>query len=308
MLPISVRWPWLLIAVLVLGGLAPPSAAQGPLRRLLFGPPRPSCVPVPPVCVEMMPAPLPKEPIAQEKEPWGTLQGRVVWKGDLPRIQNWVERFRSHPNAATILKAPKEDLVDPSWRIDPKTKGIANVCVYLKRPKDGMMPIHPADKVRKEPVVMDAPYTFFTPHMVAVYPEWFDGKDRGETGQKFMLKLTSEIAISARFVGDPRFNPGYNLAFLGRTQREVALKPQKLPVIIQSDFHPWANARVWVLDHPYFAITKADGTYTIPRVPADMEVQVMAWHEAQGWLLTKDGQTMKLTRGKNTLDIEMSAK
>ena len=72
--------------------------------------------------------------------------------------------------------------------------------------------------------------------------------------------------------------------------------------------HVWMQAYVWVFDHPYYAITKADGTFAIPRVPADTEVQVMAWHESQGWLFTKDGRTMKLTKGKNTLDFEMSAK
>jgi hypothetical protein len=43
-------------------------------------------------------------------------------------------------------------------------------------------------------------------------------------------------------------------------------------------------------------------------VPAGMEVQVMAWHESQGWLFTKEGKTITLKSGKNTLDFEMSAK
>jgi hypothetical protein len=39
-----------------------------------------------------------------------------------------------------------------------------------------------------------------------------------------------------------------------------------------------------------------------------MEVQVMAWHEGQGWLFTREGRTMKLNKGKNKLDFEMTAK
>jgi hypothetical protein len=68
------------------------------------------------------------------------------------------------------------------------------------------------------------------------------------------------------------------------------------------------SANVWCFDHPYFAITKTDGSFRIPRVPAGMEVQVMAWHESQGWLFTKEGKTMTLKKGKNVLDFEMSAK
>jgi hypothetical protein len=32
----------------------------------------------------------------------------------------------------------------------------------------------------------------------------------------------------------------------------------------------------------------------------------MAWHESQGWLFTKNGKTMTLKAGKNTLDIHIN--
>lgn len=295
-----------IVAVLILAGVSSSAAAQGPLRRLLMGPPRPVCPPAPPIGLqpEVQPAPKVQEPTPKVQEPW-VLQGRVVWKGELPKVESLVDNNRIHIDKEAILKAPKELLLDPTWRIDPKTKGVANVCVFVKRPKDRMLPILAEDKVRKDPAVMETPHTIFTPHVVALYPKWFDGKDSGPTGQTFILKNTFEKTINARL-----FSPldGYNYGLLQGSQKQFDLTPQKLPVHVLSDIHPWARAYVWVFDHPYFAITKTDGTFTIPRVPADMEVQVMAWHESQGWLLTKDGKAMKLTKGKNTLDIEMTAK
>jgi hypothetical protein len=239
---------------------------------------------------------------------WGTLEGRVVFKGELPNIESLEEKIRRHADAEHVLKAPKDHLLDPAWRIDAKTKGVANVCVYLRRPPNGVLPIHPDDKIRKDAIVLDAPFCAYVPHMVAVYPEWFDGKDRGETGQKFVVKNSSPVVQNARMTGDANHNPGYNLAILKATEHTFSLRPQKLPVLVHCDVHPWMDAFVWVFDHPYFAITKADGTFTIPRVPAGMEVQVMAWHESQGWLFTKDGKTMTLKQGKNTVDFTISAK
>jgi hypothetical protein len=241
-----------------------------------------------------------------DRLPWGTLEGRVVWKGDLPKVVSLQETIRRHADAEHILKAPQELLLDPTWRIDSKTKGVANVAVYLKRPASGVMPIHADDKIRKESVVIDAPFCVFEPHMVALYPAWYDGKDRGKTGQTFIIKNSSAVTQAPRIIGLPKYNEASQFSLPPAKEKQHDLNSQPVPVSMQG-FHAWMQAYVWVFDHPYYAITKADGTFAIPHVPADTEVKVMAWHESQGWLFTKDGRTIKLTKGKNTLDFEMSA-
>jgi len=242
-----------------------------------------------------------------ERLRWGRLEGRVVWNGDLPKVVSLQETIRRHVDAEHILKAPKDLLFDPTWRIDSKTKGVANVAVYLKRPAGGLMPIHTDDKIRKQSVVIDAPFCVFEPHTVALYPAWYDGKDHGKTGQTFIIKNSSAVTQAPRIIGLPTYNEVSQFSLPPSKEKQHDLNSQPLPVSMQG-FHVWMQAYVWVFDHPYYAITKADGTFAIPRVPADTEVQVMAWHESQGWLFTKDGRTMKLTKGKNTLDFEMSAK
>jgi hypothetical protein len=244
-----------------------------------------------------------------DRLPWGSLEGRVVWKGDLPKVESLETTIRKHPDAKLILAAPKELLLDPTWRIDPKTKGLANVVVFLKRPAGGKLPIHPDDKVRNEPVVIEAPDCIFVPHVAAVYPEWFDGDKRGATGQKLISRNSTRVLQNRHLKGDPLINAEFNAAIqplVGEQKYDV--KAQLLPLMMKSQMHFWMQAYVFAFDHPYYAISKEDGTFTIPRVPAAMEVQVMAWHEAQGWLFTRDGKTMTLKKGKNTLDFEMSAK
>jgi hypothetical protein len=241
-----------------------------------------------------------------DRAPWGTLEGRVVWDGDLPKVVSLEEKIRNHIDAKVVLKAPKEILLDPTWCIDPNTRGVANVAIFIKRPADGVLPIHPDDKIRKQSVAMDAPFCVYEPHMVALYPAWYDGKDRGKTGQTFIIKNSSTVTQAPRVIGLPKYNEVSQFSLPPSKEKQHDLNPQPLPVSMQG-FHVWMQAYAWVFDHPYFAITKTDGTFTIPRVPADMEVKVIAWHESQGWLFTKDGRTMKLTKGKNTLDFEMSA-
>ena len=47
------------------------------------------------------------------------------------------------------------------------------------------------------------------------------------------------------------------------------------------DVHPWMTGFVAVTDHPFFAVTGDDGSFTIPNVPAGTYT-VEAWHERFG--------------------------
>ena len=47
------------------------------------------------------------------------------------------------------------------------------------------------------------------------------------------------------------------------------------------DVHPWMTGYVAVTDHPFFAVTGDDGSFTIPNVPAGTYT-IEAWHERFG--------------------------
>jgi hypothetical protein len=51
---------------------------------------------------------------------------------------------------------------------------------------------------------------------------------------------------------------------------------------VVSDKHPWARAWLAVLDHPYYAQTAANGTFTIDAIPAG-KYRLRAWHPAIGF-------------------------
>ncbi len=57
-------------------------------------------------------------------------------------------------------------------------------------------------------------------------------------------------------------------------------EPAEIEVV--SDRHPWAHAWIAVLDHPYYAQTAANGTFTIDGIPPGKYL-VRAWHPAVGF-------------------------
>jgi len=52
-------------------------------------------------------------------------------------------------------------------------------------------------------------------------------------------------------------------------------------VKFKCDVHPWMTGYVAVTDHPFFAVTGDDGSFTIPNVPAGTYT-IEAWHERFG--------------------------
>jgi hypothetical protein len=47
------------------------------------------------------------------------------------------------------------------------------------------------------------------------------------------------------------------------------------------DVHPWMTGYVAIMNHPFFAVTGDDGTFSIPKVPAG-KYTLEAWHERLG--------------------------
>jgi hypothetical protein len=64
-----------------------------------------------------------------------------------------------------------------------------------------------------------------------------------------------------------------------------------------------------VLDTPYAAVTKADGTYEIQNIPAGVPLQIVVWHEDlpdDGFSVAgKKGQSITLNSGDNTKDFQI---
>jgi hypothetical protein len=82
---------------------------------------------------------------------------------------------------------------------------------------------------------------------------------------------------------------------MGRDEQVIPTElPFKAPglVVVRDLDHPWPKAYVLVFDHPYFAVTAPNGTFTIDGVPPG-KYTAKAWHER-----TKIGaQVVEITAG-----------
>jgi hypothetical protein len=141
--------------------------------------------------------------------------------------------------------------------------GLSNVFVYVKSSVPGSYP-PPA-----EPVTLDQKGCTYHPHVFGI-----------QTGQKLVVKNSDETLhnIHARPATNAEFNqaqPFVNMT-LERTFDKVEVM---LP--FKCDVHPWMSAYVGVLNHPFFAVTGADGSFSIGRLPAGTYT-VEAWHEVLG--------------------------
>lgn len=242
---------------------------------------------------------------------WGSLSGRILYKGTPPAPGDLKDKMAIHADKACCLAkgASPEELQDNTWIVDPKTKGVANVLIYLRAPTGTYFPVHDADKKRARKVSIDQPRCMFVPHVLAIFPSYYDGSKDVPTGEEFEIKNSATVPHNTRATGNPLKNPGFNVTLPPGTARIFQLNPQPLPILVNCDIHPWMNAKVGVYDHPYFAITGADGRFKIERVPAGAEITFMGWHEGVGYIESKDGRKLKLEKGENKVpDIEISAR
>ena len=243
---------------------------------------------------------------------FGSLTGKVTYDGDPPAEVNLVELMKKHADKDCCLAPKAKDIekIDPTWKVDKKTKGVANVMIWIKAPIGTYLETHPKLKVRKEQLVIDQPHCAFLPRMTAFQPYYLNNGTEVATGQSILVKNSAVVPHNIRATGNPLRNPGFNKNMPPMTEIDISadLKTQPLPISLQCDFHPWMAAKLFVFDHPYYAITKADGTFEIPFVPAGAEVSIMGWHEGIGYTNGNMGKKMVIKAGVNTLEVKISNK
>ncbi len=77
-------------------------------------------------------------------------------------------------------------------------------------------------------------------------------------------------------------NPPFNINMPAKDQRETKVfrRPERM-VAARCDVHPWMVSHIGVVEHPWFAITDAQGRFQLPGLPpGSYELEV--WHEVLG--------------------------
>lgn len=83
--------------------------------------------------------------------------------------------------------------------------------------------------------------------------------------------------------------------------------PSGVPFDVSCNIHPWMKAFMYVADHPYFAVTDKEGRFTIPKLPAGVELQFRVWKEVKpsDWSnVTVNGSPGNWSRGRFKLTLQ----
>jgi len=114
----------------------------------------------------------------------------------------------------------------------------------------------------------------YTPHIVGAM-----------TNQKIKVRNSDGVLhnVNARPASNPGFNIGQPVKGM-ESERSFASAEVMIPV--KCDVHPWMSGFIGIQDHPYFAVTGDDGSFTLPNLPpGDYEIE--AWHEKFGTAVQK---------------------
>jgi hypothetical protein len=207
----------------------------------------------------------------------GTIVGAVTYDGDPPSRPDI--NMGANKDAPTCVQG---DHKDQTWMVDSASKGVANVVVWVSPPKGTYFP-KPAAKTWEDEVVVDQPYCVFVPHVVVLYPEYFNGKARVKTGQVLKVLNTSSVGHNIKIAGSNQINPtvdGGMMPVKVSSKLFDRIRVDTQEVSLNCNVHTWMTGYAMTFDHPYAARTNEKGQFTIKNVPAGAELTFMAWHEA----------------------------
>ncbi len=123
-----------------------------------------------------------------------------------------------------------------------------------------------------------------------------------QTGQPIVF-LNSD-ALLHNVHGTPAHASHWNFSMaVKNSRRTIQVNQPEVMVSVRCDVHPWMQAWLGVVDHPYFAVTGADGTFHLRDVPAGDYV-VAAWHERFG---TREARVTLAAQGTQQVELTFGA-
>jgi hypothetical protein len=240
------------------------------------------------------------KPVELATTGWTTLMGTVTYEGKPPPPRTLDFRFNKDARLCHD-GAQASELIEQTWLVNPKNRGVANVVIWVSPPRGAFFKIHESYLRKKENVIeLRQPHCAFIPHTLVYWASYYD-KDTGEqkpSGQKLRIRNDAKFVHNTGWAGDEDINPRGTLTLVPGDSKLLTFRGQDTPISFKCDIHPWMHAKCWSLDTPYCARTDENGKFTIPNVPAGDRVRIVAWHEGVGFVFGQEGKTMLLNKDR----------
>jgi plastocyanin len=187
-----------------------------------------------------------------------TVSGAINYDGAVPSLKP--VSMSADPTCAAKHTGPVPNDV---LELGPN-KELGNVFVYVKEGlPDGTWTAPAA------PAVIDQNGCMYHPHVIGVM-----------VGQKLEFKNSDGLLHNVHAL--PTVNQEFNLAMPAeRTTADHTFDQAEGMFHVKCDVHPWMTSYVGVMKHPFFAVSGADGKFSIANLPAGTYT-LEAWHEKLG--------------------------
>ena len=119
-----------------------------------------------------------------------------------------------------------------------------------------------------QPVVIDQKGCMYEPHVVAM-----------QANQP--LELVNQDPTSHNIHPVPSNNREWNKAEPPGTKAEETFSREEIAIPLKCNIHPWMRGYIAVFKHPFFTVTKADGSFDLRGLPPGTYV-IKAWQEKLG--------------------------
>ncbi|MBS1799191.1 MAG: carboxypeptidase regulatory-like domain-containing protein [Acidobacteria bacterium] len=145
-----------------------------------------------------------------------------------------------------------------------RNHSLANAFIYIKSGLEGK-----TFEVPATPVVIDQNGCWFHPHVMGV-----------QTNQVVKIVNSDPVTHNIHPMAEVNREWNHSQGPGDPVLTRKFVKPE-IMIPVKCNIHSWMRAYIGVLDHPYFAVSKDDGTFKIPNLPPGTYTLAI-WQEKLG--------------------------